>query len=130
MRPDLSIVIPAFDEAARLEVPLGHIFKYLEDQKINGEIIVVDDGSSDDTSAVADAVTKRQPKVMSQVVRYEPNRGKGYAVREGLKAASADIALFTDADLSTPIEELPKLVEPIRRDEIDVAFGSRRLTAH
>jgi len=127
MRPELSIVIPAFDEAARLEAPLGQIFEYLETQKINGEIIVVDDGSSDGTATVAESVFAKHPASVSQVVRYEPNRGKGYAVRLGLKAASADIALFTDADLSTPIEETPKLVEPIRSGEIDVSFGSRAL---
>lgn len=127
MSPEISIVIPAFDEAARLATPLGHIFEYLDAQSVAGEVIVVDDGSGDGTAEVADSVFSKYPAVPSRVIRYEPNRGKGYAVRLGLKSAAADIALFTDADLSTPIEELPKLLDPIRRGEIDVGFGSRAL---
>ena len=127
MSPEISIVIPAFDEAARLAGPLENIFEYLEAQKISGEVIVVDDGSSDGTADVAESVFPNFPQVASRVVRDELNRGKGYAVRLGLKNAAADIALFTDADLSTPIEELPKLLDPIRNGEIDVAFGSRAL---
>ena len=67
------------------------------------------------------------PNIQSNVIRYEKNRGKGFAVKTGLLAANADIALFSDADLSTPIEEMSKLVEPIRSGECDVAFGSRAL---
>jgi glycosyltransferase involved in cell wall biosynthesis len=65
--------------------------------------------------------------VVTRVIRYEPNRGKGFAVRTGLLAASADVALFSDADLSTPITEIPKLVEPIRSGRADLTFGSRAL---
>src|SRR5690606_13713560 len=67
------------------------------------------------------------PDIPSDVITYEKNRGKGFAVRTGLAAAKGEIALFSDADLSTPIEELPKLVKPIRDGEYDVTFGSRAL---
>src|SRR6185503_16751113 len=65
--------------------------------------------------------------IPSQVIRYEENRGKGFAVKTGLLAATADIALFSDADLSSPIGEMPKLVDPIRHGEYDLTFGSRAL---
>ena len=67
------------------------------------------------------------PGIAAQVIRYEQNRGKGFAVKTGLLAATADVALFTDADLSTPIDEMSKLVDPIKVGEFDVTFGSRAL---
>lgn len=91
------------------------------------EIIVVDDGSSDDTAKVATRVLAARPQVSSSVIRYEANRGKGFAVKTGLLAAKGDVALFSDADLSTPIEEMSKLVDPIRNGEDDVTCGSRAL---
>jgi dolichyl-phosphate beta-glucosyltransferase len=127
MRPDISIVIPAYDEADRLEGPLEHVFEFLKTGSINGEIIVIDDGSRDRTRAAAEDVFARHPGITSRIISYEPNRGKGYAVRTGLKDTRADVALFSDADLSTPIEELPKLVDPIRNNEFDVTFGSRAI---
>ena len=127
MRPDLSLVIPAYDEAARLGASLERIFEYLKNDNVSAEIIVVDDGSSDGTSQAAETVFGRHQEVSAKVIRYHPNRGKGYAVRTGLKAAQADTALFSDADLSTPIEETNKLVAPIRQGEVDVAFGSRAI---
>jgi dolichyl-phosphate beta-glucosyltransferase len=127
MSPAVSIVIPAFDEAERLAGPLEHIFDYINVNKLDAEVIVVDDGSSDSTSETARSVFDKYEDVESRVVRYDQNRGKGYAVRLGLKEARADIALFSDADLSTPIEEMEKLVEPIKQGEYDVTFGSRAL---
>jgi len=127
VKPDISIVIPAFNESERLGAPLREVLAYLAEHQPNGEVIVVDDGSSDDTAQVAKAAFDEFPAIASQVVRYEANRGKGFAVRTGLKAATADIALFSDADLSTPIEEMTKLIEPIRAGEFDVTFGSRAL---
>jgi dolichyl-phosphate beta-glucosyltransferase len=107
--------------------PLEIILHFIKSNDINAEVIVVDDGSSDDTSPVAESVFAESPDVATQVVRYEPNRGKGFAVKTGLLAAKADVALFTDADLSTPIEEMSKLVDPIKADEFDVTFGSRAI---
>ena len=100
---------------------------YLNERSEENELIVVDDGSKDDTAKVADKALKNSGRIITRVIHYEPNRGKGYAVRAGLLAAGANIALFSDADLSTPITEAPKLVEPIINGECDLAFGSRAL---
>lgn len=127
MNLPLSIIIPAFNEAERLGASLETILAYLEETNPSAEIIVVDDGSSDDTAKIAEQVLATKPQIASRVIRYEQNRGKGYAVRTGLLAARGEIALFSDADLSTPIEETPKLVEPILQGKADVAFGSRAL---
>src|SRR3954469_2129473 len=115
MTPELSIVIPAYDEAARLHGPLTRIFEYLKDENLNAEVIVVDDGSIDGTARTAETEFARNPGIAAHVVKYDQNRGKGYAVRTGLKAAAGEIALISDADLSTPIEEMPKIVDPILR---------------
>jgi dolichyl-phosphate beta-glucosyltransferase len=127
MKPELSIVIPAFEEEARLGDSLEKISEFLKSSSTNAEIVVVDDGSKDSTAEAAQSVLDKHPEVPSKVIRYEQNRGKGFAVRTGLNEAAADIALFTDADLSTPIEEMSKLVDPIRSGEYDVTFGSRAL---
>lgn len=127
MQPDLSIIIPAYNESDRLAGPLRTVIEYLMTQSFTAEVIVVDDGSSDDTTAAADAVFSEYPEFAGRTVRYEKNRGKGYAVKTGMLAAAADIVLFSDADLSTPIEELHKLVDPIKNGEFDVMFGSRAL---
>jgi dolichyl-phosphate beta-glucosyltransferase len=127
MNVSLSIIIPAFEEAERLGESLKTIVAYLRGAQKNAEIIVVDDGSKDSTAEIARKILAETPEVASRVIRYEQNRGKGYAVRTGLEAARGEIALFSDADLSTPIEELEKLVAPIARGEADVAFGSRAL---
>ena len=127
MSPEISIVIPAYDEAARLNEPLEKVFRYLKHDKVRSEVILVDDGSTDGTAKTAESVFNDHPDIEARVVSYQPNRGKGYAVRAGLKAAKANIALFSDADLSTPIEEMEKLVRPIQLGEFDVTFGSRAL---
>lgn len=127
MLPDISIVIPAFEESERIGNSLRKIIEYVAGQSLRFEIIVVDDGSGDDTSAVAERILSAQAACPHRVIRYEQNRGKGYAVRTGLSAANGDIAIFTDADLSTPIDELSKLVRPIQADEFDITFGSRAL---
>ncbi|MBA2733069.1 MAG: glycosyltransferase family 2 protein [Acidobacteria bacterium] len=123
----LSIVIPAFNEAARLGQTLRTVFEYLNEHVPNSEVIVVDDGSSDGTADVAEASFEQAGSVHAQAIRVRPNHGKGYVVRTGLLAARAPVALFTDADLSTPITETPKLVNPIERGEFDLTFGSRAL---
>jgi len=123
----LSIVIPAFNEAARLGDTLRTVFEYLNEHNPKSEVIVVDDGSSDHTADIAEESFALAGSVSAQAIRVRPNRGKGYVVRTGLLAARAPIALFSDADLSTPITETPKLVNPIERGEYDLTFGSRAL---
>src|SRR5437016_5496064 len=127
MPPRLSIVVPAYNEAARLGRSLQEIIRYLNGTREPSEVIVVDDGSTDETAEIARQSLQDSAVVSTRVVRYEENRGKGYAVRLGLLEAQASIALFSDADLSTPITETPKLVEAIRNGECDLAFGSRAL---
>jgi dolichyl-phosphate beta-glucosyltransferase len=127
MTPDVSIVVPAFEEQERLGDSLVKIAEYMRSGKPRPEIIVVDDGSKDRTADVGREALSGFPDIESNVIRYEQNRGKGYAVKTGLLAAKANFALFSDADLSTPIEEMPKLVEPLRAGEFDVTFGSRAL---
>ena len=128
MSLSLSIIIPAYNEARRIGKTLHEIFAYLNEQRGESEVIVVDDGSRDETVGVSEEVfAAARGRVEASVIRVEPNRGKGHAVRTGLLAARAPVALFSDADLSTPITETPKLVAPIRTGQYDVAFGSRAL---
>jgi dolichyl-phosphate beta-glucosyltransferase len=126
--PVLSLLIPAYNEAARLGATLGQVLAYLHSQPYPSELIVVDDGSTDNTVAVAEEYfASHTGNVATRVLTYTPNRGKGYAVRLGLLAARGTVALFSDADLSTPIEEVPALLKPILAGECDVVFGSRAL---
>jgi len=127
MSPKLSIIVPAYNEAARLGGALRTIVAYLNEHQESSELIVVDDGSTDNTAEVAEQILVGAGAVATKVIRYEQNRGKGHAARTGLLAAAANIALFSDADLSTPITETPKLVDPISNGEFDVVFGSRAL---
>lgn len=129
MPSSLSIVIPAYNESARIAKTLREVLSYLDEQPAGGEIIVVDDGSKDDTAAVSEATIAAHPRRRSEgrVIRVEPNRGKGNAVRTGLLEARNNVAAFFDADLSMPITETPKLVEPIRSGQYDIVFGSRAL---
>jgi glycosyltransferase involved in cell wall biosynthesis len=127
MTPAISIIVPAFEEEDRLGNSAGKILSYIEKEKLSAELIIVDDGSKDKTAEIARKACGDFPDLQTKVISYEQNRGKGYAVKTGLVAARADIALFSDADLSTPIEELPKLIEPIQSGEYDLTFGSRAL---
>jgi glycosyltransferase involved in cell wall biosynthesis len=129
MSSSLSIIIPAYDESARIGKTLREVLAYLEEQPRGGEVIVVDDGSKDDTQRVAEQAiaSHARGRAAGRVIRVEPNRGKGHAVRTGLLAARTPIAAFFDADLSMPITETPKLVEPIRSGQFDIVLGSRAL---
>jgi glycosyltransferase involved in cell wall biosynthesis len=122
-----SLVIPAFNEAERIGKTLRVALQYLETTSPGSEVIVVDDGSTDATSEVVREVFREPRSVATRLLEHFPNRGKGAAVREGLLAATKPIGLFSDADFSTPIEDAPKLIQPIADDELEVAFGSRAL---
>ncbi len=127
MSASLSVVIPAYNEAARLGNTLQAVVDYLCQNSPEAEIIVVDDGSTDDTAAIAREIFNQNDGLRRSVISYKSNLGKGRAVRLGLLAARGDVALFSDADLSTPISEAPKLIEPIVKGQFDVTFGSRAL---
>lgn len=124
--PPFSAVIPAFNEANRIGDTLHATLDYLLRCSPDSELIVVNDGSTDTTGDITREVLATA-QVQTRLLENFPNRGKGAAVRKGLLAATRSIGLFFDADLSTPLEEIPKLIEPIAADEVDVAFGSRAL---
>jgi glycosyltransferase involved in cell wall biosynthesis len=119
--PELSIVIPAFNEELRLPATLERIAAYLKKSHRDAEVLVVDDGSKDRTASVAESFRGKIPTL--RVVPNGVNRGKGYSVRHGVQDARGRIVLFTDADLSAPIEEADKLVDALQH--MDVAIGSR-----
>jgi dolichyl-phosphate beta-glucosyltransferase len=121
--PKLSIVIPAYNEAGRLPATLERIIAYFETRSADYELLVVDDGSSDDTAAVAEAIVSRLGE-RGRVLRNPQNVGKGASVRRGMLAARGTRVLFSDADLSAPIEELPKLEQALDAGA-GVAIGSR-----
>ncbi len=121
----LSIVIPAYNEAGRLGRTLERIRQYASKAAQSYEVVVVDDGSRDGTADLVRALTDPRPLTLRLLVN-PANRGKGYSVREGVLAASGDPILMSDADLSTPIEELEKL-QPWLSRGYDVVIGSRDL---
>jgi dolichyl-phosphate beta-glucosyltransferase len=122
--PELSLVIPAYNEEARLGATLFRVAEWLDSRRLSAEILVVDDGSADGTARIArEALTGRRGEVLSG----EANRGKGYAVRRGILAARGRSVLVSDADLSTPIEEYDKLAAASRARNLQVAIGSRAL---
>lgn len=120
---ELSIVIPSFNEELRLPPTLESIAAFLPTLGMPTEILVVDDGSQDRTAAVAESFREKLP--LLRVISNGVNRGKGYSVRHGMLEARGRLVLFTDADLSAPIEEAPKLLQAL--DKYDVAIGSRAL---
>lgn len=126
MLPPFSIVIPCFNEEARISQTLRVTLDYLAANAPKNELIVVNDGSTDATGAIARKILS-ETNIATRLLENFPNRGKGAAVRSGLLAAREPIGLFSDADLSTPLTETPKLIEPIANGEIDIAFGSRGL---
>jgi dolichyl-phosphate beta-glucosyltransferase len=123
--PEISIIIPAFNEERRLPKTLDRIHAYLSARGLRGEIIVVDDGSSDGTPALVENAQRIYPEL--RLIANGQNRGKGFSVRHGMLEARGEFALFTDADLSAPIEEADRLLAAIRERGYDGAIGSRAL---
>lgn len=128
----LSVVIPAYNEAKRLPRTLSRVIAYLQETaplwqvSINEmEIVVVDDGSTDGTSELAMTFADRLSTL--RVLRHFPNRGKGYAVKRGMLVVTGKFRLFSDADLSTPIDELEKLLPLLLSGKADIAIASRGL---
>jgi len=119
----LSIIVPSFNEEVRLPASLHLIAAYVSSSKCSTEVLVVDDGSNDRTAEVAASFADRIPNL--RVLTNGENRGKGYSVRHGMQEARGEYVLFTDADLSAPIEEADKLLSALR--QYDIAIGSRAL---
>src|ERR1700675_385904 len=117
-----SIIIPAYNEGARLGGTLDRVLNHITDRRWDAEVIVVNDGSRDNTAELVRARAKLNPEV--RLIENPGNRGKGYSVRNGMLNAHGEILLFTDADLSSPIEEANKLFAAIEGGA-DVAIGSR-----
>ena len=123
--PYLSIVIPAYNEALRIGGTLEKVRAYVETRSFPCELILVDDGSQDGTPQILENFQERYAK--ARILRNEPNRGKGFTVRRGVLAARGEFVLFTDADLSAPIEENNKLLAALETSGADAAVGSRAL---
>jgi len=119
--PFLSIIIPAHNEESRLPRTLEQVFRFLEEQNYSVEVIVVENGSSDRTYEIAKEFTQKHPNL---IALREENRGKGNAIRRGILEAQGEYRFICDADLSMPIEELPKFLPPTLAD-FDIAIGSR-----
>jgi dolichyl-phosphate beta-glucosyltransferase len=122
----ISIVIPAYNEEARLPASLKRLIEYLQSKNFEfAEIVVVDDGSRDGTAALVETQSEAHPNL--RLVKNPGNRGKGFTVRHGVMESRGEWILTTDADLSAPIEELDKLIAAVERENAKVAIGSRAL---
>jgi dolichyl-phosphate beta-glucosyltransferase len=120
----LSIIIPAYNESARIGPALRQVLACIHELNWPAEVIVVNDGSRDDTAEIVKKIAARDPIV--RMIENPVNRGKGYSVRNGMLHAAGEVMMFTDADLSSPIEETEQLLAAIR-DGADIAIGSRWL---
>jgi glycosyltransferase involved in cell wall biosynthesis len=120
--PKYSIVLPAFNESARIASTLKQILAHASEEHWNVEVVVVNDGSSDDTATIVEAFAQNHPCL--RLIQNPGNRGKGFSVRNGMLHANGEVLLFSDADLSSPIAEADKLFAAIAAGA-DIAIGSR-----
>jgi dolichyl-phosphate beta-glucosyltransferase len=123
---DLSVVIPAFEESEKIARDIEAAAEFLAGNNLEGEIIIVDDGSEDNTSEVAKAV-KTPPTVKLKIILYGPHHGKGYAVCRGIKETDGEYVLFADSGLCVPYENTLRGLELIKKGDCDIAHGSRKL---
>jgi dolichyl-phosphate beta-glucosyltransferase len=123
---DFSIVIPAYEESRKIARDISEAAGFLETHKFTGQIIVVDDGSRDNTTAVVRKTTI-PPNVRLNVIRYEKHRGKGYAVRTGMKQSKGDYVMFADSGSCVPYEDTLRGLELLKSDTCDIAHGSRKM---
>jgi dolichyl-phosphate beta-glucosyltransferase len=126
LEPTYSIVIPAYNEGTRLGATLEKVLAYVHARSWDAEVIVVNDGSRDNTAEIVKTLAAKDPAL--RLLENPGNRGKGYSVRNGMLNARGHIVLFSDADLSSPIEEAPKLFGALEQGA-DIAIGSRWLRA-
>jgi glycosyltransferase involved in cell wall biosynthesis len=129
MNGSVSIIIPAYNEAGRIAASLVEVHAFARSDPRVLEVVVVDDGSTDGTADVVSAAAPQWADggPVLRLVRHPVNQGKGQSVRTGFSAAGGDIVLFSDADLSAPITEAPRLLEPIAANQADIVIGSRAL---
>lgn len=120
----ISLIIPTFNEAERLPNSLEKLREFLKNFNKEVEVIISDDGSSDSTVSIAESFITKVPNL--KIISFPKNKGKGFAVNQGFKTAKGEIVIFTDADFSTPITEIDKLLEKIDSG-FDIAIGSRAI---
>jgi len=123
---DLSIVIPAFEESKKISRDIESAAKFLESSHLAGEIIVVDDGSKDNTSEAAETV-KIPPQVTRRVIRCQKHHGKGYAVRTGIMESKGEYVMFADSGCCVPYEDALQGLELLKNGQCDIAHGSRKM---
>ena len=122
--PELSVIIPTYNEEPNIRSTVEAVLAWLRERETDWELLLVDDGSTDATAAIEQELAQAGPRV--RLLAHSPNRGKGYAVRQGMLAAAGAVRLFLDADYSTPIEEAEKLLPLLQDGGLDVAIGTRR----
>jgi dolichyl-phosphate beta-glucosyltransferase len=130
---DLSIIIPAYEESKKIARDISEAAGFLEAHKFTGQIIVVDDGSRDNTAAVAKKsfklknLSSKFPNVQLNIIHYKTHRGKGYAVRTGIKQSKGEYVMFADSGSCVPYEDTLRGLQMLKNDTCDIAHGSRKM---